>query len=249
VPDISELLSTAARTTQADPDLAVLERRAGSLRRRQRAVLSSGVLSLGLLVALLVRATGGASVDGLHEVPMTDGKSRPTASASSFNGPLPAEPSVATPPAGSRQPFPGAGSPTAGPVRSGRRSPNVQGPRPAATPSAESTDFPPAPSCHVSTRDLASGETKSCRFTATAPGGWRIKNGLTVGYVNRARAEVRVTRDGRTTTYGGQFSDPNACGDDVIRTGDLVTVTVQQTDVGTTDFDLAAGSGYDCPTS
>jgi hypothetical protein len=92
---------------------------------------------------------------------------------------------------------------------------------------------------------LAPGESRSCRFTATADGGWRIKNNLTTGTIEQDQAEVLVERDGKTSRYLGGMNE-EGCAGDVIEPGDIVTVTVRQTTLGYRDFDLAAGEGYDC---
>lgn len=70
------------------------------------------------------------------------------------------------------------------------------------------------------------------------------RSGVGVGYVNRSEALVTVVHDGTTTQYDGNGSP--TCGYDIIEPGDLVTVTVKQTDVGSFDFTLGAGADYHC---
>jgi hypothetical protein len=60
--------------------------------------------------------------------------------------------------------------------------------------------------------------------------------------------EVLVTRDGSTTRYRVYEYGTGNCADDVIRPGDLVTVTVQQNPVAIPqEWVLSAGVGYGCP--
>lgn len=116
-------------------------------------------------------------------------------------------------------------------------------PRPPATTSATTTTTTPstephpaaAASCAVHGDALTDYGQQSCRFTATAPGGWNVDGG-DVPSDRRRVATVNVTRDGVTTTYRSrQVSDPTStgffrvqgCADGIIEPGDLVEVIIE----------------------
>lgn len=254
MPDISELLAAAARVPTTGPDLVRVERRATALRRRQQ-VVRGGVALAAALATVFVAQVGLAGPDALEQVPAD----RPTQNASVQPEPSP-EPSA--------QPSPGVAAP--GPPTDAVAAPAAVGPaaEPASPPSAETAPsaapapapepaagdgaptYPAAASCRVDSAGLPPNEERTCRFTATRTGGWRFTVRDGAGYISNTKAFVDVTRNGRTTRYGrdgtGRLSNSPQCGDDVVQPGDLVAVTVGQTDVGYFDIEVAAGAGYGC---
>jgi hypothetical protein len=183
--------------------------------------------------------------DALQQLPATEPTSTATASASA--GPT----GVPTP-----SPSPGAdGSPV--PAGPDGEAPTVEPlaepaapPASAASgrPSTAAAGYPPADSCHVSTRTLLTAkESASCQFSAIAAGGWRLVNDAQAGYSAPEDAIVEVRRNGVVHRYvAGAAYNKTTCRNDVIQPGDLVTVTVRQASRGYQSYDLGAGRGYDC---
>lgn len=249
MPDIDELLRIAAREPSRGPDLPRVATRARTLRRRGH-VARGTVLVLAALIAVPLLRTEGRddSPDLLEQLPTASATPAPVPSLAPSRGTDGSPLAVA--------PASRAGSPSLSPAAPAQPSRATATPKPEPEPTNAATaapepketlrpGYPPADSCNVSTTDLTAGESRSCRFTATAEGGWRVKNIVTAGNLHEDAAEVLVERDGRTYRYLGGRS-PTACGNDVIEPGDIVTVTVRQTDRGYRDFDLAAGAPYDC---
>jgi hypothetical protein len=120
-----------------------------------------------------------------------------------------------------------------------------------ASGAAAAQPYPAADSCRVSTLEDPITQTRTCRFTATAPGGWQLSRpvgglGVFAGYAP-ANTMVRVVRAGMVVHQGERSAE---CRDGVIRRGDQVTVTIQQhSRTHVEDLDLAAGVGHGCMTS
>ncbi|HVE75129.1 MAG TPA: hypothetical protein VNA30_08625 [Mycobacteriales bacterium] len=247
MPDVAELFANAARTPADGLDLNRVQRRAVALRRQQQAVRGTVLVAAGLVV-LVVTQVGRSAPDALEQIPAD----KPTPSSSVRSEPAaPISRGLAAPgsgikPAGSLAPVrpntTAAGTPAAQ---------DKPAPAPARSQAAApAAGYPPAASCKVDTMGLLPNEERTCRFTATREGGWRFEQRNGAGYVNRAKAFVDVTRNGRTTRYGGdasgRLSGNVQCGTDVVQPGDLVTVTVGQTEVGYLDLEIGAGAGYRC---
>ena len=131
----------------------------------------------------------------------------------------------------------------------------------ATTVPAEAADssYPPASDCSIDTRNVAAGSTESCRFTATAVGGWWSGfAGTSVADVNKRDPStiVSVTRAGKTTFYhgssvSGPVPDPSGggCGvHDLIQPGDLVEVEVYTGDYTSPGsyYEAGAGARWSC---
>ncbi|HVE99637.1 MAG TPA: hypothetical protein VNA12_10715 [Mycobacteriales bacterium] len=238
MPDISDLLSSAAPDVRSEPDLGALERRASALRRRQHVLRAAPALALVLLFsALLLNRTPGAP-DELRE---TDGGTvstaprpgLPTVAPGMPVGPLPGRSG-----APSREVTAESAEPLPAPTPSGARSVSRRTP---PTPTA----YPPKRSCRVDTIGLPAGATRSCSFTATHDGGYRV---VAAHPGNDVAGDhwVDVTRNGKTTRYGNESAVESHCGSDVIEPGDLVTVGVYRTAGNVMEFEMAAGEGYYC---
>lgn len=241
MPDIHDLLRTAARAPQGAPDLPALERRAHSLRRRQQVVRTSVVLGVVVLLVPLVRGGVSGGSHALEQEPAGRQTTSPTATATSVPSArltaVPATPgstSVAAPPA--TRPRPSVAASGLGAAASVT---------PAAEPSATESGYPHQASCQVSTATLAPGQSATCGFTATRAGGYDLSVNVAVGSLNHGTGTVEVTRDGSSTSYDA-YHDADGCEDAVIRAGDLVTVTVQASPGAYEDFTLAAGLGHGC---
>lgn len=240
MPEISDLLHEAARGPQLSLDLDRVSRRARALRRREQATVSTGAAFAALVVAVpLLLHGGGSQRDEVHLVPAPTLSSAPTSTptgvASGGRG------DVSSGPGRSAQP----GSTAAGTPSDPPASPEPEPASASTSPTAVPSQFPRAAGCEVSTTELGANERRTCRFTATEWGGWRISRaGLGAGYVNNTEALVTVQHAGKATQYDGNGSE--TCGYDIIEPGDLVTVTVKQTDVGSFDFTLGAGADYHC---
>lgn len=143
-------------------------------------------------------------------------------------------------------------------------------PAPSHTPtSAPSTDDDPtsdddaqpvitrASSCSVDNLWLRAGESKRCRFIATAAGGWNVhqERGSTSPLESETvTAVVYVTRDDVTAEYRTREietdngSRTQGCADDIIQPGDLVEIVLSETEDDTpldlsSDEGVAAGAG------
>lgn len=99
--------------------------------------------------------------------------------------------------------------------------------------------YPAAESCSVDNAGLFTGETRSCRFTATRPGGWRFK--LTTGVGTPPYTFVNVTRGDLSWTYTG-----HGCGDAVVEPGDRVDVSLTNDSAEVSVIKLGAGHNWDC---
>ncbi|HVE74658.1 MAG TPA: hypothetical protein VNA30_06160 [Mycobacteriales bacterium] len=242
MPDIHQLLASAAREDIDPLDLGWVEKRAGVLRLRQRVARSAVAAGVALTAVVFYRGPGAGS-QAVEQVPADR---RPPASASAT--PLTAmhARSSAAPPlafAAPERPVGGAPSirPSARPVQTEAKEPS-----PSPTGREQSGAFPPASSCRVSTTALAPEQTATCRFTATESGGYEIFGGAFVLPDDSPVAFVEVVRDGRTARYD-VWSSPSPCRSNIIEIGDQVTVTAGQGKAGSYfDYELAAGVGYSC---
>lgn len=226
-----------------EPDLTRIAGRSQALRRQERVRRAALVAAALLLVPLAYRGYGVGTEElrpapATHPHPTSTSTSAP-ASDTNPDAPGPGSTGVGTAPAASGRPS-GAASPARPEIAEGTAAP---------TAAPGSADFPARPSCHVSTGGVPEGQTSSCRFTATAVGGWRVQSSeYTVSKGDLG--EVLVQRAGKTTRYVvPSFGNPPPCRDDVIRPGDLVTVTVNgQVDpvAFQNNQDLAAGADYGC---
>jgi len=250
MPDIGDLLNTAAQDPRSPLDLATVERRAGVLRRRQQALLAAPALVLVLVVSALVLTQGPGTQDELREA---DGG---TVTA----GP---GPSIPTDLLGS----PGSRSPSGMPVPDTDDRPadgitaEPDAPRPAASsdgartgpPAPTPTAYPSARSCRVVSIGLAAGQSRSCSFTATFTeadfGGYRVRAAHPGNEVAGGDHWVDVTRDGKTTRYGDGSEVSDSCGDYTIEPGDLVTAYIFRSEGNVFEFEMAAGEGYNCSSS
>ncbi|MDT7570801.1 MAG: hypothetical protein QOE05_975 [Actinomycetota bacterium] len=248
MPDISQLLTTAADVGYTELDLSQVERRSRVIRRRRRAVRSATAAGVAVIAVVLFRGAG-AGPDALDQIP-ADRAPRPSTSPA----PVPATDDAQRLPGGPAAARPGAGGSRV-PTSTGS-TPHAPAPaaeqRPTPGPSGSSTrpagSFPPASSCSVGTTALTPGLTASCRFTSTEGGGYRLAfNSATLPHEDDAvSAVVEVFHDGRTTSYDAWSQSPY-CRNAVIQVGDLVTVTVRQGPPGTYyDFSLGAGAEYRC---
>lgn len=132
-------------------------------------------------------------------------------------------------------------------------------PVPASPVAAEArrTDYAAATACSLDMSTMAPGQTRTCRFTATKPGGWNFERDgsdpRSVGGFDWPSARVTVSRDGESTVYEPEFEERSGvmvldgCADDIIEPGDLVDVELTS---GSMDVDFAtkvgAGHLWDC---
>ena len=125
--------------------------------------------------------------------------------------------------------------------------------KPPVAVSAEQRDFPPAPFCAVDNVGLAANQSRSCRFTATTAGGGTVKTTSPVYPPPGIRAEMRITRNGETTTHmiGHQRVQAGEAGTfycgALIEPGDLVEVVLTNSPSpdGSTST-AGAGDGWEC---
>jgi hypothetical protein len=245
MPDIQELLAGAARPPGTDVDPSAVIRRGRVLRRhRQAGVGAAALVALAVPVGVLTVGGGTGGEDELVPVPGV----------------------TSTPPAPVPEPSRGGAappdvSPTAGVVTgaaSATASANAApGVAPTSIPTAPGTvgptaspgggggagDYPPMSGCSVETMTLAPGQSATCRYTATAAGGWLVTyDGLGVFAGGNYETPVRIviTRDGQ------RFVSTEECGSQQIRRGDRVSITIRQYDNGISDHTLHAGPGYGC---
>lgn len=246
MPEITDLLASAAREGSNGPDLVRVSRRAAVLRRRQRVGRSAGALGLALVAVVLFRSVG-AGTQALEQIP-ADRAPHPT--QTSFPVPEPSPPGAFDLGHPTASPGPSSSGGTSNPTAAAPGPAQAPGRQPTSSPppSAPAGSYPPATSCSVSTTALAPEQTATCRFTATARGGYEIlgsafvRPGSTVDPV----AYIEVFRDGRTTRYD-PFSSRTVCRSNIIEVGDRVTVTAGQAEAGRYyDYELAAGAGHDC---
>lgn len=254
MPDITDLLASAAREGSDAPDLTRVARRASTLRRRQQVARSAAALGMALVAVVLSRELGSGP-QALEQIP-ADRAPQPNATSTGRPSPAP-EPATGAPAApgagptfrdgGSSMPTP---APT-GPPPSVAPAPGSS-PRPtrAPAPAGPSTEFPAGASCSASTTTAAPEESVSCRFTATEAGGWRQTFGAGVFAGNPSagvKADIWLTRDG-VTTHVDVIATEASCQDAFVRPGDLIRVTVRQGRAGNyTDMTVGAGAGYGCP--
>lgn len=111
------------------------------------------------------------------------------------------------------------------------------------TPSSTSgPGYSRAEACSVDNAGMAEGEVRSCRFTATRPGGWNLRF---VGFAGtEPMREVVVTRDGVATVYG--YGGNGWCEDAKIEPGDLVVVRLSDAGPSANLTTLGAGDGWGC---
>ncbi|HVE99392.1 MAG TPA: hypothetical protein VNA12_09450 [Mycobacteriales bacterium] len=240
MPDIVDLLNAAVPDIPSESDLDALARRAGELRRRQHALRALPALAVVLALSLVAVNRIPGEPDRLTPIPATEG------SLSASPQPLTA---TLAPPAGSRPTPQATGTPNVstgtapvpGPAVT-RPASTASSPRPAPSPTA----FPAAESCRVDISGLEAGQSRSCSFTATAEGGYNMRQTGEVAAVTVAGENYRVdvTRGGRTSTHG--YDEYAPCKDAVVEPGDQVTVTVYKLKENVTDFQVGAGEGYNC---
>jgi hypothetical protein len=238
MPDITELLTSVADVDYRDLDLVQVERRSGLIRRRRRVVRSAAAGGVVLLAAALLRSVGGGP-ESLAPIPADR---IPPASPQ----PMSSRPAGIAP----------SGPPVIGPVPADDASAGAPGASPAspptpaadqATPAATASGAPPARSCSVSTTALAPEQAATCRFTATAEGGYRLTfSRVVLPGDEDVVALVEVVHAGTTTRYDAWAQQPY-CRNAAVQPGDLVTVTVRQGRAGSYyDFSLGAGADYRC---
>ena len=244
--DLEALLELAARPPREALDLAAVERRAGVLRRRRQAAVALGAAcAVGLVAAVpaLLGAVTGGRAERLTPLPADRPTSAPSAPVQQpvrtgrAGGPVALAPGVPAPTV--------AATPAADLVRPTAVVPVRTA---TATPGTAPAQYPAAASCEVDTVGLAPGGSRSCRFRATAAGGWRyrFRGGLGTGPGAMATYTVLVTRDGVTSRNPGDTGAD--CANDVIRAGDLVEVIVRQESQGYIERWVGAGSGFRCGT-
>jgi len=240
--DISDLLQAAARDSRTGPDLQAVAVRARYLRRRQTVLRAGSLTAVVLLAVPLIDRGHGAALQQLHQddVPGTVSSAHPTSTPrANRNTTTHAVRIVANP-----SPTPAGAQPTPGATSETRATLAPRSPGPAATSGA---GYPAASSCQVTTRDVASGPSWSCSFTATKTGGWRLTRGAAVfvGYTP-ATLHVRVQR-GQTITDYDINKEAKDCADNVIRVGDRVLVSIESRSTShVEDLELGAGVGYGC---
>lgn len=141
------------------------------------------------------------------------------------------------------QPERAAAAPVRTPVAKGRTVP-----QPAVEQEEEQDPdgYPSGEACSVDNSGLLPGESRSCRFAATAPGGWAFAYGADAG-ITSTSATVTVDRNGDVTVYQAPSQGGGDCGEDIIRPGDLVDLSLtnggSEVSVG---MELGAGRGWDC---
>jgi hypothetical protein len=137
--------------------------------------------------------------------------------------------------------------------------PRTHGPDTTTTTGA--SEYARAATCSV---DTVGESVRTCRFTATAAGGWNMYfvDPVNGNFNSNAHAEVRVTRDGKTTTYKTHEEQwdpvdpadrrPAGCADNVVQPGDQVEVIVYapagdwlQNGQDSNRPDIGAGAGQD----
>lgn len=258
MPDICALMRAATDGVTTGPDLAAVAVRARELQRQQQLWRASLVAAVALLIVPAVTGSWPAGRDALQPVPPAvtgiDGSPRPEPSpgvgvlrqpalGAPVSGPAVVGAAAAAQPVASRRP---RATPAA-----------VPGPRGAAQPATETEtetgqhptaprpagSYPEAPSCSIASTAMAPASSRSCQFTATGAGGYRLTFSSTILPSGTHLALVEVHREGRTTRYDAW---EQACLNDVVRPGDLVTITVRQDERGHTDFEVGAGSTWGC---
>jgi len=249
VPDISELMHAATGESATRPDLVAVTARARVLRRQQQVGRASVAAAVALLVIPAVSNSWRGGSDALEQLP----PATPNVDATSTPGPTPAAvrsegPSIplAVGAAVSPDPVPSrrtGATPAA--VVTAQPDLRAEPGRVQSTAPPPTGTYAPGSSCSVSTTAMAPGTSQSCRFTATAVGGWRLSFSSTILPSRTELGLIEVYRNGRATRYDAWDPDEK-CLDDAVQPGDLVTVTVKQDDQGHTDFELGAGSTWTC---
>lgn len=246
MPDIEQLLRLAARDPRTPTDLAAVAHRGRVLVRRRRA----GQTAVAVVAVLAIVVPGVVLAGGDKQVLQpTDRVPTPTPSAGASAAPTPKGASGAPAPsgvaAGSLPPAAIGVPPEPDPTPSTAPADPTGAPSASPTPTARPSggSYPSAPSCTVNTEGLLPDQSRSCRFTATAAGGWgtRQQGGVNAG--QPARLTVEVTRDGVTQHNPG---DRGGCADAVVAPGDQVVVTIVQGDLGYGVTHGGAGDVWDC---
>ena len=221
--ELRESYRALVESAPSPPARDWLQRRAGELRRRRHRLQAS---ALTAIVVCLGVAAGTAwshqaapqRVRVVHQ-PVEGDTSTTIGLASRTQSP------AGLPPAPTPGQTAAARSPGSAAPRAGAPSPN-NAPQHAA--------YPPASGCSVDATGLATGASRSCRFTATKAGGWwagdpQTRPGSQLGGVSfkDSVVEVWVTRGSSTTPYDTYGTPGYGCGDAIIEPGDLVEVDLK----------------------
>lgn len=127
------------------------------------------------------------------------------------------------------------------------------GAEPSVAATADEGDYPSAPFCAVDNVGLGANQSRSCRFKATTRGGGTVKTTSPVYPPPGIRAEMRITRNGETTTHtiGHQRVQAGEAGTfycgALIEPDDLVEVVLTNSPApdGSTST-AGAGDGWEC---
>jgi hypothetical protein len=245
MPEIHALLAGAARPPAGELDLAAVVRRGRVLRRQRYAAVGAVAL---LALAVPVGVLAGGSTGGDDELVPTPGvttTTAPPAPEPSRGGGTPADTEATGPGATAGATSTPIGTPSA----NGTPAPGDEDVTPMPSASARSTtqgpvaaEYPPKRGCEVRTVALAPGQSATCRYTATAAGGWEVSYDGVGVFAGDYEHDVRVviTRDGQ------RFVSTEECGTQQIEVGDRVSITIEQYESGVSDDALHAGPGYGC---
>ena len=248
--DIRTLLHDAAPSPTGPLDMAAVRARA---RRSPGRRLAAWIVGAGALIGVGVPVGNAVLVTGGHDTAVEVVDPTPTTGVTTTS--IPAAAPQRDAPATDREY--GAGS-TASNVT------DAESALPASSGSEAPTmgydpPYPRASECSVDTYGLASGDARTCRFTATAAGGWNYyqpPHGPTITEI--PYIEVSVTRGDETRVYRTErvpSGTPTGgyrlkgCDDDIIRPGDRVEVLIQQADPWMdirNEMGVGAGSGWGC---
>jgi hypothetical protein len=248
--EFAQLLKDAAGQPPRPLNMVAVRQRAARQGRRRRA---------GVWLWAAVAALGIGVPTGVSLVPSGD---RPTDVRSIEN-----DRDTRRPPAPDPTGDPDLGGAPQEPVRNASTAGSDGAHRQAVTPAASPTlptatttattkaaGYPPMTSCSVYSDGLVDDNQRSCRFTATQPGGWNFYQRELHTPRDIPDTWVSVTRDGHTKEYrttrtaSGNIAD--GCDDGVIEPGDLVEVVVgppsRWLGEPNEDAGVGAGAGWGC---
>lgn len=273
--DLRTLLHDAAPDPSGPVDVAEIHRRAEQrgVRRIVAWVASMGVLLASLPVgnSLLLQSADDGEQAGPPATEESQGDDASTPEGDQA-------PPSSQPPSDASAPSTSAAPDDGDPQTASGTTPDGGGwtivvdyatPTPSTTsppPVTGSATHPAESSCQVDTTDMAAGQQRVCRFTATDAGGAAMTGNTVDGWESDVVGEVTVTRDGNVVyvwnsdEHGAAVFAGNGgvrrdtCGDPVvhqdegyfIQAGDLVDVvlTVHQDDDELVT--LGAGQGWSC---
>lgn len=250
MPDLTDLLDQAAGPASSPLDVSAVASRARVLQRRRTvARTGTGAALAAALVVTSLRLVPGPGAQGLDLQPATQAPS-PSLSAAAT-----ARPSGLAQLVAPRDPAAGpAGGPKAAAVQP---TPNATRPASAqpealASPSASQRSGPAYPrqaGCSVTTEGALPDETRTCRFEATASGGYVVRWIGGVSSSPHLRYDIIVRSGNDFTRYQNRATfSQQECRSFVIRPGDRVSVSLQaaQASEGVDLAEARAGADVGC---